>query len=311
MKREQRVLYGSFEELINLRAREIINEALREGWEVVYLDGKKSSKKEVAEALEVGLFDVVDKLLVLEKPASLSGLSEVLSQTHMGVLFLCGEVVLKALMGVSKKESFAKPKGGAKQEEWCATFLQKMVRDRGKEVSLTICKSVVQRVGADLGVLRYEAMKLAYVSEGAELTPKEVMSVLAPLSELSGVLLVDAVFSKNPTNFLKVCERYERSKKDDPTIGVCTGLLFLNICDLLSVRFCLDQGISTAQGIADEIGKERWLVEGVLLPRARTYTTKNLREILGHLYVCENLALSGSVSPFTAFKTGMLRLMNS
>lgn len=311
MKKVQRVLYGSFKELIDLRAREIINEALTEGWEVVFLDGKKSTKKDIAEALEVGLFDVGNKLLVLEKPASLSGISDVVNQTEMSVLYLCGEVVPKALMEVKKKESFAKPRGGAKIEEWCAKYLQKLVKDRGKEIALPICKSVVQRVGADLGVLRYEALKLGYVAEGAELTPREVMSVLAPLSELSGVLLVDAVFSKNPTAFLKVCDRYEKNKKDDPTMGICTGLLFRNIYDLLSVRFCLEAGIKTAQGIADEIGKERWLVEGVLLPRANTYTTKNLREILGHLYVCEKLALSGVVSPFTAFKTGMLRLMNS
>jgi DNA polymerase III delta subunit len=311
MKKFQRVLYGSFKELVDLCAREVINEALSAGCEVVYLDGKKSTKKEVSEALEVGLFDVGNKLLVLEKPASLSALSEVLTQTHMSVLYLCGEVVPKALMGVKKKDSFAKPKGVAKQEKWCAEYVQKLVKDRGKEVSLPICKSIVQRVGSDLGVLRYEAMKLAYVSEGAELTPKEVMSVLAPLSELSGVMLVDAVFSKNPTTFLKVCDRYEKNKKDDPTIGICTGLLFRNIYDLLSVRLCLDIGVTSVQEIADEVGKERWLVEGVLLPRARTYSTKNLREILGHLYVCENLALSGVVSPFSVFKTGLLRLMIS
>ena len=74
------------------------------------------------------------------------------------------------------------------------------MKDEGKEFSLPICESVVQRVGTDLGVLRYEALKLGYVGEGEELTAKEVISVLAPLSEMSGFLFSRrSVYSKSKT----------------------------------------------------------------------------------------------------------------
>ena len=52
MKKEHRVLYGSSEEWIELRARAYINEALSEGWEVEYLDGKKAKKGDISSALK-------------------------------------------------------------------------------------------------------------------------------------------------------------------------------------------------------------------------------------------------------------------
>lgn len=312
MKKEHRVLYGSSEEWIELRARAYINEALSEGWEVEYLDGKKAKKGDISSAFERGLFDDSDKLIVVENPTSIKTLSELPTLGgSFAVLFLCGKVCPKALMGVKAKESLDHPKGSKKRAEWYATFFREMLLRHGKEVSLPICKSVVQRVGQDLGVLRYEAMKIAYASEGKEVTPKEVMSVLAPLSEMSGILLIDAVFSWNPSHFLKVCERFEQNRKTDPTMGICTGLFYLNVVELLKVRFCLDNGVTSLQGIAEELGKEMWLVESVLVPRAKSFSTKKLREILGLLYHCENLALSGVVSPFSAFKTGVVRLMIS
>ena len=66
MKVFQHVLYGTSKQLISLRSREIINDCLSKGFEVNYLDGKKSKKAEYTEALSVGLFDVNPKLIVLE-----------------------------------------------------------------------------------------------------------------------------------------------------------------------------------------------------------------------------------------------------
>ena len=168
-----------------------------------------------------------------------------LEQDAVSVLYLVNGVIPKALMSLKKKENFEEPKSLSKKQKWCAKFFQKMVKDEGKEISLPICESVVQRVGTDLGVLRYEALKLGYVGEGEELTAKEVISVLALLSEMSGFLLVDAVFTQNPKHFLKVCSRYEKRLKKDPTVSICQGLLFKNLMDVLSVRLCIDSGIKS------------------------------------------------------------------
>jgi len=311
MKVFQQVLYGTSKQLIFLRSREIINECLSTGFEVRYLDGKKSKKAEISEALSVGLFDVDSKLVVLENYSGSVNLDPLLNQDSISVLYLINGVIPKALIGLKKKENFEEPKSLLKKQKWCAKYFQTLVKGEGKEISLPICESVVQRVGLDLGVLRYEALKLGHVGDGDELTAKEVLSVLAPLSEMSGFLLVDAVFSQNPTHFLKVCSRYEKRLKKDPTISICQGLLFKNLMDVLSVRFCFDLGFKSSQQISDKIGKEKWLVESILIPRAKTYTTKKVQEILGLLYHCENQAFRGVVSPFTAFKSGMVRLMIS
>ena len=311
MKKEHRVLYGTFKDLVFYRSREIINEAYSLGWEVVRLDGKKSSKSEINQAFEVGLFDSGDKLIVLSNPTALKNLTELSQKDSHSVLYLSDRVVPKALMGVKKKECFELPKSKRKLNDWYVKFFQKMVADQGKEISVAICESVVQRVGQDVGVLTYEALKISYVSEGDEVTPREVLSVIAPLKEMDGVLLVDAVLSWNPTYFLKTCARFEKNRDKDPTMGVVAGLLHKNIVQLLSVRLCIDGGVTSVQGISEEIDVQSWLVEDVLLPKARRFTTKKLREILGVLYHCENLAVSGVVSPFSAFKTGLLCLMVS
>lgn len=311
MKVFQQVLYGTSKQLISLRSREIINDCLSKGFEVRYLDGKKSKKTDFSDALSVGLFDVDPKLIVLDNWSWGTDVEQLLNQDTVSVLYLVNGVIPKQLMGLKKKENFEEPKSLSKKQKWCAKFFQKMVKDEGKEISLPICESVVQRVGTDLGVLRYEALKLGYVGEGEELTAKEVISVLAPLSEMSGFLLVDAVFTQNPKHFLKICARFEKRLKKDPTVSICQGLLFKNLMDVLSVRLCIDSGIKSSQQISDKIGKEKWLVESILLPRAKTYTTKKVQEILGLLYHCENLAFSGVVSPFSVFKSGMVRLMIS
>lgn len=311
MKVFQQVLYGTSKQLISLRSREIINDCLSKGFEVRYLDGKKSNKADYELALSVGLFDVDPKLIVLENWGWGVVVEDLRDQDTVSVLYLVNGVIPKSLMGLKKKENFEEPKSLSKKQKWCAKFFQKMVKDEGKEISLPICDSVVQRVGTDLGVLRYEALKLGYVCEGDALTAKEVMSVLAPLSEMSGFLLVDSVFTQNPKHFLKICARYEKRLKKDPTVSICQGLLYKNLMDVLSVRLCIDSGFKSSQQISDKIGKEKWLVESVLLPRAKTYTTKKVKEILGLLYHCENLAFSGVVSPFSVFKSGMVRLMIS
>jgi len=311
VKKEHRVLYGTFKDLVFYRSREIINKAYSLGWEVVCLDGKKSSNNDVAQAFEVGLFDAGDKLIVLSNPTALKNLTELSQKDSYSVLYLADRVVPKALMGVKKKECFEIPKSKRKLNDWYVKFFQKMVADQGKEISLAICESVVQRVGQDVGVLTYEALKVGYVSGGDEVTPREVLSVIAPLKEMDGVILVDAVLSWNPTLFLKTCARFEKNRSKDPTMGVVAGLLHKNIVQLLSVRLCIDGGVTSVQGISEEIDAPSWLVEDVLLPKARRFNTKKLREILGVLYHCENLAVSGVVSPFSAFKTGLLRLMVS
>lgn len=311
MKKEHRVIYGTFKDLAFHASREIINDAYALGWEVIYLDGKKSSKSEIEEAFELGLFDVVDKLIVISNPTGLKNLADIPQKEGFGVLYLADRVVPKALMGVKKKDCYEIPKSKKKLAEWYVKFFQKMVAKQGKQISLPICESVVQRVGQDVGVLTYEALKIGYIAEGSEVTPKEVLSVIAPLKEMDGVLLTDAVLSWNPTNFLKTCARFEKNRDKDPTMGVVAGLLHKNVVQLLSVRLCIDNGITSVQGISEEIGVQSWLVDDVLVPRARRFTAKKLREILGVLYHCENLAVSGVVSPFSAFKTGLLRLMVS
>jgi DNA polymerase III delta subunit len=309
MKKHQ-VIYGSYTDLISLRSKEIINECQSKGFDVFYLDGKKATQSEVSEAISRGLFDDGDKVVVLENPKSLKDLPKLVSQTETPVLFLAGKVVPKELMSVKKKEEMNEPPSW-KKGKWCAELLQKMVKSRGKDISLPICQSIVNRVGQDVGILRYEAMKLAYASEGKEITPKEVMSVLAPLSEMDGLPFVDSVFEGDVRNFLKVCARFERNRKTDPTINICRGLLHSTTLGVLEVRLLLDKKVTSSSEIADKVGKNRWLVENVLLPRAKTHTTKKIREILGVLYHCENLALSGVVSPFTALKTGLVSVMIS
>jgi DNA polymerase III delta subunit len=263
------------------------------------------------EAVDSGLFDDTKKLLVCESVSSFKDkhLQMLLEVTDKSVLFICGKVVLKSLMGVSDKEAFEEPKA-YKKEEWCADLLGKMAKGRGLTISPAICKSIVQRVGQDIGVLKFEVLKLSLVASGSEITAQEVVGVISPLSEMSGTALIDAVFSKNPTTFLKACLRFESNRKTDPTISLTNGLLQHSLISALEVRLCLDKGLS-AGDIASRLGSHPFVVENTLIPQARVFSTKKLREFIGVLYVCERLAKTSSVDPFSTLKVGFLRVMIS
>lgn len=307
----KKVLYGTSDELISLRRSELINGELSKGVEVVYLDGKKSTEGEIMEAVDSGLFEDTTKLLVLENVSSFKDkyVQMFLDSTDKSVLFICGKVVLKSLMGISDKEAFEEPKA-YKKEEWCAELLGRMAKARGLTISPTICRSIVQRVGQDVGVLKFEVMKLSLVASGSEITAQEVVGVISPLSEMSGTALIDAVFSKNPTTFLKACLRFETNRKTDPTISLTNGLLQHTIISALEVRLCLDKGMSFGD-IASRLSLHPYVIENTIAPQAKVYSTKKLRDFIGVLYVCEKLAKTSSVDAFSALKAGFLRVMIS
>lgn len=309
MSKIHRVLYGSSEGLISLRMTEIINESHKKGHDVVYLDGKTSTQSEISEAIEVGLFGAVEKLVVVHRIGSMKGSEKIVAQDEVPCLFIAGGTLPKILTGVKKKEIFEEPKSYQK-EEWCASFLMKMVEGHGKKISPAIATSVVRRVGMDLGVLRWEAFKFKYASDTDELTPKEVVSVLAPLSELDGVHLIDALFSGDPKHFLKVCSRFESVRKGDPTMGVATGLLHTNVLGALEVRLLLKKGLSNKE-IGAKIGRGLYFVEKVAVPKARVFSEKKLREILGVLYEAENGVVDGVLGAWERFKVGIVKVMIS
>ena len=304
----KKVLYGTSEEMVSLRGREIMNEALTRGVEVTPLDGKTAKEGDISDAVGVGLFDDTEKLIVLLNVSAFKNLGLFLDQDQVSVLFLCGKVVLKDLMGVKDKEQFEEPKS-YQREEWCAGLLRNMVKNRGIEISPAICKSVVQRVGTDIGVLKFEAMKIAYAASGREVTPQEVLSAISPLNEMGGVTLVEAFFTKSPTHFLKACQRYGENRKTDPTIGITNGLLQQTIVSTLELRLLLDKGMRNISDLAARTGHNPFVLEKTLVPQAQVYSAKNLRGFLGVLYVCERLAKTSVVDAFSAVKTGFLRLM--
>lgn len=310
MSKKHLVLYGTSDELIHLRLMELVNEAHTKGFDVFYLDGKVSTLAEISEATDVGLFGEVNRLVVVERVGSLKDADKIISQNEVPCVFLAGKTPPKSLMGLSRKEVFEEPKGYQK-EEWCVAYFTKLLKSQGKTASPAIVKSIVKRVGVDLGVLRWEAFKLKYASEGEEVTPKEVVSVLSPLSELDGLHLVDAVFSGDPKHFLKICARFESIRKGDPTIPVATGLLHTNLLSALEIRLLLKSGVTSPQEIGLKIGKNGWLVGNVLLPKSKVFSEKKLRQLLGVLFRAENLALSGSLGAWEGLKVGIVKIMIS
>jgi DNA polymerase III delta subunit len=304
------VLYGTSDELIQIRLMGLVNEALTRGAEVAYLDGKNATKADVSDVIDVGLFGSEDKLAVITRVGSLPDSEKVLGQTEVPCIIISGRTIPKMLMKVRRRESFEEPKSYQK-EDWCVGLLRDMVQQHGKSISEPIARSVVRRVGLDLGVLRWESLKFKYASDSEALSPSEVVSVLAPLSELDGVHLVDAVFKNDPKHFLKVCDRFESIRKGDPTIAVSTGLLHSSILSSLEIQLLMKSGVTSSQEIGSRLGKSPWLLDKVLIPKSRVFSVKKLRSFLGVLYRCETLALNGSVSAWVALKSGIVRVMIS
>ena len=300
------ILYGNSDPLILFRKIEITNDHIFQGYEIVELDGKKSSKQEIKNAFAFGLFDTNRKLIILSNPSNIENLEKRIEDAGDNYKLL---LLNKGNKGLSfkkvKGQELLEEPSPYKKDEWASLILIEMAKEQGKKIPKNLASAIVSRVGNDIGVLRWELKKILQVSKSEEITIQEVSSVISPLQELSGSLIVEAIYRKDPKIFLKIINRYEKTVKNKNMKVFTEGLLFQTLFESYIVLLSREAGLSYEE-ISQKLRKNLWVVQNKIIPKAQNLGKKKIKKMLDVLYQMETGINFEGLDALTYFKTGII-----
>lgn len=302
------VLYGSSKQWIEMTARDITLEYRANGYEVREIDAKTD---DLSTAFESGLFDTDPIFVVLTNPTKNKKLDQHLKARGSAEVLVVhtNDRLPKSLEGYLNRK-LDEPQYDDQKKDWASEWLHKYAEKYAKKIDPVLCRAVVNRVGIDLGALRWELVKYVYASgEEEQITPNIVVNLISDLTEANFVDLSNAIMERNHKAFIKVCEKIERSSKTDQTMAVCNGLLLSNCINLLEVGLRVEAKMNLEQ-IAGDLNKNPYWIKKFVAPKIYSFGgVPNLRRLLNVLYECENNVVSGGRSSWLKFKVGVLGIL--
>ena len=307
------VVCGSSSELIHLTAVEIKNEYISQSYEILELD-KQSSRSDLQNAFSVSMFGSDKKLIVIHDPTKIKKLSVFLKEIPPYDFLIVHDggysFHLDSVVGDHKIEKIIldQPEKPWKRPEWALKIFMGLVKDKGKKIDSELCRAIIRRVGTDIGVLRFELEKIMQVSEGGEITAQDVVDVISPLQSLSGVEVIDSIFSKNSTRFLKEMARYEKNRVGNNMKGFTQGYFFNNLLESLTVLLCSEKGMGFEE-MASLIHKKPYVIKERILPRAKHLGKVRIKKLLNVLYELETEIDFEGVDPLVYFKASVLSIL--
>lgn len=302
------VLYGSSKQWIDLTARDITLEYRANGYDVREVDAKTD---DLSTAFESGLFDTDPIFVVLTNPTKNKKLDQHLKARGASEVLVVhtNDRLPKALEGYLTRK-LDEPQYEDQKKEWASDWVHKYVGKYAKKIDPVLCRAVVNRVGIDLGALRWEVVKYVHaVGDEEQITPNIVVNLISDLTEASFIDLSNAIMERNHKAFIKVCEKIERSSKTDQTMAVCNGILLSNCINLLEVGLRVEAKMSLEQ-IASDLRKNPYAIKNFIAPKIYSFGgVQNLRRLLNVLYECENNVVSGGRDSWLKFKVGVLGIL--
>lgn len=302
------VLYGSSKQWIELTARDITLEYRANGYEVREVDAKTD---DLSTAFESGLFDTDPIFVVLTNPTKGKKLDQHLKARGASEVLVVhtNDRLPKALEGYLTRK-LDEPQYEDQKKEWASDWLHKYAEKYAKKIDPVLCRAVVNRVGIDLGALRWEVVKYVHaVGDEEQITPNIVVNLISDLTEASFIDLSNAIMERNHKAFIKVCEKIERSSKTDQTMAVCNGILLSNCINLLEVGLRVEAKMNLEQ-IASDLRKNPYAIKNFIAPKIYSFGgVQNLRRLLNVLYECENNVVSGGRNSWLKFKVGVLGIL--
>ena len=197
-----------------------------------------------------------------------------------------------------------------KMDEHAADYARELCKSQGVSLPEPLARALVKKVGNDLGVVSFEidkALHLARALGVKALEPVHIKATMAPLSELDGGPLVDALGTRNRRAISDELARYKKSKKGDPTIEVCGRSLTPSVLRWLQASYLHGKSVSPASA-AGRVGSSPWYWEHRVLPCARNWGVDGCRELLGVIAKSQEAVFSGAINPWGILESGVLRL---
>lgn len=198
-----------------------------------------------------------------------------------------------------------------KLDEYAADYARECAKARGVDLPDALARAMVRRAGNDLGVISYEAEKasrLALALGVKVLEPIHLKGTLAPLTELDGSAVVEALGVRNGRLLADELSRYKSSKKGDPTIELCGRTLTPTTFRWLQAATLHSRGWSVTAA-AGRVGASPWYWENKVLPVARAWGTGGCREILSVIARSQSAVFGGCIRPWSVLEAGLLRLV--
>jgi len=301
------VLYGNSTQLLDLKHHEILQEYRANGYDVRSISGKDA---DLPTAFESGLFSVDPILVCISNPTKVKGLKAYLEDTRgCEVLVLHSNERLPKVLDGYTVQVYNEPKYDDQRRPWCGEFVVMQAKRHGKVIAPNLAQAIVNKVGTDLGVLRWEVLKYVMGSGESEvIEPKLVAGLFSEISDPDSSDLINSVASQDHRAFLRVCARFEKSSSSDQTMAVCNGLLFYKLLEWLDVGVRLEAKMTLEQ-IAQDLGKNPWFVTNHLAPVVMGLGVDKVRSLIKVLYECESAVLLGARQPWVKFKVGVLGIL--
>jgi DNA polymerase III delta subunit len=302
------VLYGSSPQWIDLQSRDIILEYRANGYEIREVNCKTD---DISSAFDTGLFDTDPIFVVLTNPSKTKNFDSYLSDTGAcEVLILHKNDRLPKVLEGYLNRKLDEPQYENQKKDWATNWVQTKVEKYGKKINLILCRAIVNRVGIDLGALRWEIVKYVYaIGDEEEITPKIVGGLISDLTEANLIDLWNAIMERNPKAFLKSCEKIEKSSRTDQTMAAC-GLLLSKCIKLLEVGFRVEAKMKLDE-IAQDLSLNPYAVKTYTAPEIYSFGgCLNLQRLLYVLYQCEHNVISGGRDSWLKLKVGVLGIIN-
>ena len=194
-----------------------------------------------------------------------------------------------------------------KLDEYAADYVRE-ARSKGFVIGSDLAGALVRKVGNDLGVLTFEVAKaclLAKAKGGKDITPEILRDTVAPLSEVDGSSVLEALGSANPKRLAVELSRYKISKGGDPTVELCGRVLTPMVLRWLQAAHMFECGVS-ASAAAGRTGSNPWYWENKVLPPARAHGVVGCKKMLGAIAKAQTAVFSGHVSPWVTLEAGLL-----
>jgi DNA polymerase III delta subunit len=301
------VLYGNAKEMIQMKVSEITQEYRANGYEIREASGKDV---DLEGAFSSGLFDTDPILVCVYQPTKIKGLKDYLKDTRgCEVLVIHENDRLPKLLEGFPTLEMIEPKYDNEKKGWCAKFVQDLASRYGKKIDPKLSLAIVNRVGLDVGVLRWEVVKYVMAcGEEEVITPQIVAGLLTDLADPNSMDLINSIAERNDKAFLKMCARIESSSSTDQTMAVCNGLLLYYLIQWLEVGALLEAKLTPEQ-VAQDLGKNPYYVSRHLIPAYRSLGMERIQRLIGALYECESAVLLGARDGWVKFKASVLMVL--
>jgi len=300
--------------LLRLRfLHELIATQRSEGWAILKVNG--TDPLAVRDALGGDLFVARKTLAVVTEPTKidLDLLQLHATDTNTDTTLLLH--IEGAPDGRTKFGKFVKKLDGSHKAfplptEWKAPdvaveFVVAEVKLHGYTIRPALARALVNRVGSDLGLLRFEIQKMVLLAHanGSEIVDKaEVKGGMAPIAEASVGPMIEALAARDQKRLAQALHRVRKTSKYDPTMRICR-FLGSTVIKWMQATHLENMPPKAA---AMELGLNPWYFENKILPPATRWGKKGTVQLVTDLAASERAVLSGAQSPWTVLSARLL-----